>query len=513
MVEFRLNPFYFYKKVGRRKKVDLNKKNYIQLSGELFKRVQINKIFPDSKTFTDSTPLFDAKTIERKYALEKKHKNFNLKNFVIANFQIPIAATELIENAVPANRSVETYINSLWSVLYRNPDGVMQKGSTLIPLPYPYIVPGGRFREIYYWDTYFTALGLVSSKMIDMVRNTCDNFCYLIDQIGYIPNANRIYEATRSQPPFFVQLVKLLIEHTDTSCLHTYLPYVQKEYEFWMKERSVQLDQGFILNRYGDKEATPREEAYLEERLHAHKVNINKKPQYYLHNRAAAESGWDFSGRWFADHNSPSKCIAANIIPVELNCMLYLYEKQLHAWYKLIGEDKKAGLYLKKGTERVMIIQKYLYNKNEKFFFDYNFETKKQINYPTLAGVFPLYAGIATKEQAQHIADKLKKDFLYPGGLVTSLHESGEQWDFPNGWAPLEWIAIQGLKKYGFTEFAGEIKARWLRTCENTFKHTGNMYEKYNVVKVNRQPEDGEYPLQTGFGWTNGVYVALLHDK
>jgi alpha,alpha-trehalase len=513
MVEFRINPFYLYSKIRQNNNVDLNKKNYIQLSGELFKRVQISKIFPDSKTFPDSIPLYSAKVIAKKYETEKKRKEFNLKSFILENFQIPASTSNLIENSVPANRSVETYINSLWSVLYRNPDKTSHKGTTLIPLPNPYIVPGGRFREVYYWDTYFTALGLANSKMIDMVRSTCDNFCYLIDQIGYIPNGNRVYEATRSQPPFFIQLVNLLIEYTDNNCIYKYLPYAEKEYEFWMKKRVISLDDTFTLNRYYDEENTPREEAYLEERMNAHNVPVHKKHEYYRHNRAAAESGWDFSGRWFEDHHSSAKCIAADIIPIELNCLLYLYEKQLHLWYKQIGETKKSEMYLKKGTERVMVIQKYLYNKEEKFFFDYNFKTKKQTNYPTLAGVFPLYAGIATQEQAQHIADRLKKDFLYPGGLVTSLHETNEQWDFPNGWAPLEWIAIQGLKKYGFNALAGEIKARWLRLCENTFKHTGNMYEKYNVVKINQHPEDGEYPVQIGFGWTNGVYIAMLHDK
>ncbi len=511
MFELRINPLQLYKKAGK-SKIEINKNKYIQLSGELFKRVQINKIFADSKTFTDSIPVFDQKTILKKYALEKKSKGFNLKQFVLDNFQIPVSKDSIIEDAVPVNRSVEQHINSLWSVLYRNPDGPTHPGSTLIHLPNPYIVPGGRFREIYYWDSYFTMLGLANSKMLDMVKNICDNFCYLIDKIGYIPNGNRVYEATRSQPPFFVQMIELLIENTDTALLHTYLPYIEKEYKFWMEKRAVALGK-FTLNRYYDQDNTPREEAYLEERLNAHKVTNSGKHNYYRHNRAAAESGWDFSGRWFSDHKSLAHCIAADIIPIDLNCLLYIYEKQLHDWYKVIGENKKAERYLKNGTDRVMIIQQYLYNKKEKFFFDYNYKTEKQSIYYSLAGVYPLYAGIATQEQAQSMAKILKEKFLFPGGLITSLYDTGEQWDAPNGWAPLEWIAIQGLKKYGFLDLAAEIKARWLRNCENTFKQTGTMYEKYNVVKVGNKPEDSEYPVQKGFGWTNGVYIALLHDK
>ncbi len=512
MVELHLNPLSVYQKI-RRGKIDTDKKKYIQLSGELFKRVQVLKIFPDSKTFTDSIPLYDPKIILKKYEQEKGRKDFNLKNFILQNFQIPIVSGDLIENAVPANRSVEAYINSLWSVLYRNPDVQIPKHSTLIPLPYPYIVPGGRFREIFYWDSYFTALGLVQSKMTDMVKNVCDNFAYLIENIGHIPNGNRIYFATRSQPPVFALMIDLLAKHTDKQIIHSYLPYVEKEYRFWMSKRIVDLEEKFTLNNYGDEDDTPREEAYLEERLNAHKVPAARKRKYYRNNRAAAESGWDFSGRWFADHQNISTSITSELLPVDLNCLLYLYEKHLHDWYKLIGEPKKAEKFLRAGTDRVMLIQKYMYNSREKFFFDYNYVQEKQSIYPSLAGVFPLYAGIATQEQAQHVADRLQKEFLFSGGLVTSTRDTGEQWDYPNGWAPLQWIAIQGLKKYGFITLAGEIKARWLKNCENTFKNTGNMYEKYNVVKPAFKPEDGEYPVQTGFGWTNGVYVALLHDK
>ncbi len=170
---------------------------------------------------------------------------------------------------------MRTHIDALWSVLERPPDPP-QPNSSLLPLPYRYVVPGGRFREIYYWDSYFTMLGLEQSGRHDLVVEMVKNFAYLIDRFGHVPNGNRSYYLSRSQPPFFAAMIELLAQREGESVYATYLPELSREYEFWMDgaarlapgsayRRVVRLEDGTVLNRYWDDRETPREESYRED--------------------------------------------------------------------------------------------------------------------------------------------------------------------------------------------------------------------------------------------------------
>ncbi len=243
-----------------------------QLYGQLFADVQMQKIFPDGKTFVDCTPKRKVADIMYDYGMQKG-SSFNLKKFVEENFNLPAAPPVL--NYVQQEKSVSAHINNLWDVLKREAD-TKQEGSSLLPLPFSYIVPGGRFREIYYWDSYFTMQGLVDSRRYDIIENMVKNFAYLIDTYGHIPNGNRTYYLSRSQPPFFSMMVDLLARIKGNQVYKVYLPQLQKEYDYWMKGAAtlnpgeaagyvVKLKDGTVLNRYWDQLEIPRQESYAED--------------------------------------------------------------------------------------------------------------------------------------------------------------------------------------------------------------------------------------------------------
>jgi alpha,alpha-trehalase len=230
---------------------------------------------------------------------------------------------------------------------------------------------------------------------------------------------------------------------------------------------------------------------------------------FYLHNRAACESGWDFSSRWFSDGKSKESNRAAEIVPIDLNCLIYFMENLL----SLIYAEQNIQLsqtFKQLSNIRKKTIQTLFWSEENKFFMDFDPINNCRTSVLSLAGVYPLFFNIATKEQAQFVHQRLRDQFLQMGGLQTTLQRTGQQWDSPIGWAPLQWIAYQGLKNYQFDQLANEIRSRWLNLNDQIFKKTGKMTEKYNVVDQTEGGE-GNYPLQDGFGWTNGVYLRLLH--
>jgi alpha,alpha-trehalase len=387
-------------------------------------------------------------------------------------------------------------------------------------LPFPYIVPGGRFREIYYWDSYFTLLGLQVSWRVDLIENMLDNFAYLIDHIGYIPNGNRSYFKGRSQPPFYSLMVKILCEEKGEEILVKYLPQLEKEYEFWMSgadaltkstpahDRVVLMPDGSIMNRYWDGHRTPRPEAYKEDVELSHQSK-SKPDVLFRHLRAAAESGWDFSGRWFKDPGSFASIHTTDIVPVDLNCLLFHLEITLSEALQLAHQAGRAGHYLALAEKRKAAIQKYCWNEQEKFYFDWDFVEGKFKSQFTLAGVFPLFFELAEERQAGDVAGHLQNKFLKPGGLTTTPECTGQQWDAPNGWAPLQWMAYKGLLNYRLNDLAKQVKAHWINTNLKVYEKTGKMTEKYDVWNLSAEASGGEYPNQDGFGWTNGVFLAM----
>lgn len=485
----------------------------------LFEQVQISKIFSDSKTFVDAIPREKPQIIEQQYLKLKANKSFDLKTFIGRHFTVYTPGSKVYTSNVSAG--VRHHIDTLWQVLRREAD--VDNHSSLIPLPHPYIVPGGRFREVYYWDSYFTMLGLQADKQTAMMSNMVDNFAYLIHQFGFIPNGNRTYYLTRSQPPFFSLMVELLAHDKGDQILVNYQPAMLAEYRFWMKgagklkpgtaiNHCVKLAGATVLNRYWDSSDQPREESYVEDVLSA--KGTQQKPAYFYRNiRAAAESGWDFSSRWFTDAQHLSQIKTTDIIPVDLNALMYHMELVIARAYQLKGVTDSASIYQNKAASRKKAIMKYCWNQKQGWFMDYNWLLKKQTSVKSLAGTVPLFFNIATAEQAARVAQTVSAQFLKPGGLVTTLNKTGQQWDWPNAWAPLQYMSIEGLKNYKHTALAQTIAQRWISINTSVFSQTGKLMEKYNVTDTKVTAGGGEYPLQDGFGWTNGVLLKLLKEQ
>lgn len=488
-----------------------NKENHIQIKGELFEAVQNSNIFPDCKTFVDSYPIKNPYEIIREYRAEKDKNGFDLKAFITERFMIP---KDVVGTEIKNVGNMEKHIRGLWDCLTREKDAEASPYASLIQLPYPYIVPGGRFREIYYWDSFFTSEGLAICDKTDIVENMIKNFAYLIEKFGYIPNGNRLYYLSRSQPPFFCCLVDLLARYIGNEKIKNYISAVEKEYEFWMgdrpeNKRKINMADGYELNRYWDDNPAPREESYREDMDLSHRVNTMESSALFTHIRAGAESGWDFSSRWFGDGMHMETIRTTDIVPVDLNCLLYNMEIRLAEWLRHFKKNKKSDIYRKKAIARKRAINKYFWNEKEGFYYDCDINGEKT-PLKSLAAMYPLFFNIADQPQADRAAEIIEKEFMYPGGVTTTLARTGQQWDMPNGWAPLQWITVKGLINYGHTELASEISSRFLALAEKVYNETGKMMEKYNVCDTDIAAGGGEYPLQDGFGWTNGVVMALL---
>jgi len=491
-----------------------------ELLGELFGDVQAQRIYSDGKTFVDLVPRRRVRAIIEEYRIQKEDPNFDLSEFVKRHFYEHSDTVHKKDAfVVQQTDTIEQHITRLWDYLERLNRG--DRGS-LIALPHRYIVPGGRFNEQFYWDSYFIMIGLAAKGEWKRVEDMIKNVAHMILKYGYVPTANRTYFLSRSQPPFFVLMVKLLAEHKGKKVIRDYMPYLLIEYRFWMKgrrklldtehsayRRVVQMPDKRLLNRYYDNKVTPRPESMLEDTATADASGKRIRDRLFLHLRAAAESGWDFSSRWLRNPKDLRTIHTADIIPVDLNSLMYIMERTIADGYNSVLHPVHSRRFNTAAERRKNAINTYLWNDKKKFYMDYNFHHQKNTKVLSLAGVYPLYAGIAGEAEAASVAQIIKRDFLKPGGVVTTLVENGQQWDSPNGWAPLQWITVQGLRNYGYDDLADTIAARWLKLNENVFKKTHRMVEKYNVIGGDGLGSGGEYILQDGFGWTNGVYLAL----
>ncbi len=478
---------------------------------KVFHDVAVSKIFLDGKTWVDAIPLLPPIEIDKRYVEQKTHKDFNLKKFVAAHFMIPDNAPQ--NQATVTSKNIQKHLSTLWQTLYL-PARQQQNNTTLLALPLSYIVPGGRFREVYYWDSYFTMLGLKTAKEYDKIDNMVANFATQILQYGFVPNGNRSYYLSRSQPPFFSLMVQLLASIKGDQVYVKYLPALEREYAYWMDRilptrHVVVVGDNLFLNRYFDRDTVPREESYAADFELAQKTKTN--PSFLYRNlRTGAESGWDFSSRWFADQKNLSTIETVNILPVDLNCLLWNLEQVIAQTHGLKKDVQKQNQFQAFANTRKQLIQKVFYNRKSGWYEDFNIRTGQLIGVKTLAGLMPLFFKLLSENQTPFIIANVKYEFLKSGGLVCSLNETGQQWDAPNSWAPLQWISIIGLENYGYHQLAQDIATRWTKVNFDVFQRTGKMMEKYNVVNTNLEAGGGEYSGQDGFGWTNGVFLALV---
>jgi alpha,alpha-trehalase len=415
--------------------------------------------------------------------------------------------------------------------LPQDPKQIRQHG--LLYLPEPYVVPGGRFNEMYGWDSYFIQMGLIRDGEIALAKSLADNFLYEIHGYGKILNANRTYYLTRSQPPFLTQTLLAVYKlHPDRNWLKNAVEAIEKYYRFWTVEPHLTPETG--LSRYFDLGEGPAPEVLSSENdgkgrtdydlikqyYRTHRVTdydvsqfFDTKtdqltPLFYKGDRSMRESGFDPSNRF-----GPFSADITHYNPVCLNSLLYLMEIQAAEIMEILESDREAKEWRTRGTHRAERINRLMWDAKHSMYFDYDFVHKRQRDYPYLTTFYPLWAGIANPQQAAGVVGNLPQ-FERPGGLQTSTYHSGDQWDAPFGWAPLQWIAVQALRRYGYRTAAELISQNFLSMVTEDFLQIGTILEKYDVVRrradVNRDIQFGYRTNEAGFGWTNAVYTALF---
>jgi len=409
------------------------------------------------------------------------------------------------------------------------PDSAALREPGLLYLPRPYVVPGGRFNEMYGWDSYFIQLGLLHDGEFDLARDMADNFLYEIREYGKILNANRTYYLTRSQPPFVTEMLLGVYRHTpDRNWLESSVPAIEKYYRYWTTEPHLTPATG--LSRYYDLGEGPAPEVLsaekdaqgrthyelIKEYYRTHKVTDYDVGEYfdpkrdiltelfYKGDRSMRESGFDPSNR-FGQFNVD----VIHFDPVCLNSLVYLMESQTAEILRILDRPSDAA------RERADRINRLMWDEQAGLYFDYEFVHGRRRIYPFLTTFYPLWAGIASKEQAAAVVRNLPM-FERPGGLQTSTNVSGNQWDAPFAWAPLEMIAVQGLRRYGYRTEADRITREFLSLVLDQYRESGIIVEKYDAVRrtsrVSGNIHFGYSSNEAGFGWTNAAFTALLDE-
>lgn len=484
---------------------------------ELFVAVQLGAVFSDGKTFVDCVPRSSPRDILRTYRARVRDPDFDLRAFVHEHFDEPVSAHS---GFVPvATDDILEHIERLWDPLTHDADP--RPHGSLIDVPHAYIVPGGRFRELYYWDSYFTMLGLAATGRGALVREMTDDFAALIEEHGHVPNANRTYYLSRSQPPVFALMVELC-EAIGVADPIEHLHELRREHAWWVDDADelqpgeahrhvVRMADGALLARYWDDRDTPREESYREDVATA-RASGRPVHEVYRDLRAGAASGWDFSSRWTDVPGRLETIRTTTIVPVDLNALLLALERLIARLSAADGDAQTAAEFARRAEDRRSAIERWLFSEHLGAYVDHDLRTGASRESVTAACMAPLLVGCAQVDRAERTAQTARRRLLRPGGLGTSEHETDEQWDRPNGWAPLQWMGIEGCRAYGL-DLADDIRERWLRSVQALFDREHRLVEKYALVDG---PESttggggGEYALQDGFGWTNGVTAALL---
>jgi len=434
----------------------------------------------------------------------------------------------------------------------------------LLYLENRYVVPGGRFNEMYGWDSYFIIVGLLRDGRLDLAQDMVNNFLFEVEHYGAVLNANRTYYLTRSQPPFLTSMI-LGVYEAQRAAGRENRKWLDKAYQLAIKDHSLWVAEPHLagstgLSRYFDFGDGPAPESVKDETGHYrevvayilahpeldHNLLVRKAPgqtspltagstyslqvcdaartmakpdcsvasdvalsaDFYKGDRSMRESGYDISFRF-----GPYGAGTHHFAPVCLNSLLYKSERDLEQISKILGRKEDAAQWQIRAEERKAEIQKYLWNGQRGLFVDYDFVQQAQSSYDYVTAFFPLWAGIATPEQAQALVKHLPT-FEQPGGLVMSLHETGAQWDFPYAWAPNQLIANVGLRRYGFNKEADRVAYKFLSTVAENFRRDGTIREKYNAVTRSSETQvtAGYHTNIVGFGWTNGVFLELLHE-
>lgn len=367
---------------------------------------------------------------------------------------------------------------------------------TLLGLPHPYLVPAYEkghefdFNEFYYWDSYFMVQGMLDAEHKELVMGVLENLFYTYERFKIIPNASRTYLMGRSQPPFLTSFI-----------MDVYKTY--KPGKKWLR-RAIKIAESEYHTVWMGK-TKPNVRLVHEGLSRYYDVN-------YLNDLAEAESGWDFTPRF--GHK------ALNYLPVDLNSLLYKYEKDFAYAERLLGEEEAARKWDEAAHQRRLSVNKLMWSELKDLYYDYNYVKQHRGSVSSLASYYPLWAGMVDEHQAAKLVNSIKK-FEQKGGLATTdAMQVGDlvpgglptQWAYPNGWPPLHFLVVKGLQRYGYEEDARRIAMKWLRTNLDWFNRYGVFLEKYNVAQPGKPPAKGVYPSQTGFGWTNAVFEHLCQE-
>lgn len=393
-------------------------------------------------------------------------------------------------------KNVKEYIESHWDECIK----VNKEDSgELIGLPYPYTVPAvGHFDELYYWDTYFLNQGLKLCGRHEQVKFNTDNLLYMLDKFGFVPNGNRTYYLKNSQPPFLSAMVRDVYEHyNDKTWLEKAYTSLEKEYEFWMEKRISPIG----LNQYSP--VCPPEDVEVVAEIFRRRVGYT--PDISDEEMASkclilGESGWDFTPRFGLE--------CEDFVQVDLNSLMYMLEKNMEFFSAELG-NSDGCLWRERAEKRSGLMNRYMKDENN-LFFDYNYKTGEFSKIYSVASYYPMYVGMADSEQALAAVDNLPRlEEKY--GIVTCEKNSVKgrfQWNYPNGWACLQYIMTEALKKYGYMEKARDIAKKYIELVDKVFEETGNIWEKYNVVEGSIDVvAAGKMPAM--MGWTAGAYLAL----
>jgi len=472
--------------------------------------------------------------------------------YLPADFTVPAALPKLLRDCNVRVEPLPAMIRGPGQV---TGDGIHPPG--LLFLENPYVVPGGRFNEMYGWDSYFIIRGLLRANQIDLARGMVENFFFEIEHYGTVLNANRTYYLTRSQPPFLSSMIIAVYEAekvrglADRAWLAKAYKYANQDYEMWT--RSPHLAGTTGLSRFYDFGEGPVPEGLHDETGYYHDVlayflkqdrlspylvesqsrdalahpeyslqlceasaagskcdlikYVALSPEYYKGDRSMRESGFDISFRF-----GPYGAETHHYAPVCLNSLLYKTERDMEQIATWLGDKPAATQWHQRAEKRQELIQTLLWNQQRGLFFDYDFVAKKQSSYEYATTFYPLWAGLATPEQARSVVKNLPL-FEQAGGLAMSTKETGVQWDYPYGWAPIQLLAVEGLRRYGYNAEADRISYKFLSMVLTNFVRDGNIREKYNVVtdSSNLKLSEGYRDNVAGFGWTNGVFLELLN--
>ncbi|XP_035721598.1 trehalase-like isoform X3 [Vespa mandarinia] len=526
-------------------------RNNIYCHGELLHRVQMSSIYSDSKTFVDmkmkhspeKTLALFHEFMNRTDETPTKHE---IENFVNDTFDPAGSEFEdwnptdwtanpryLQKINDPELRKFGYDLNQIWKMLGRKmKDDVKMNEDrySIIYVPNPVIVPGGRFREFYYWDSYWIIKGLLLSDMYETAKGMLTNFVMIVDKIGFIPNGGRIYYTMRSHPPLLIPMVDEYLHVTkDYQWLDKYFWLLEKEFNFWLTNRTVDIEKDgvkYTLARYHEESSGPRPESYREDIQTSQSFRTTEeKENYYTELKTAAETGWDFSSRWFildgTNKGNLTNLKTRSIIPVDLNSILYRNAVLLAKYSQRLGNFSKAAYYANIAEEWKKAVTAVLWHDEVGAWLDYDIinELKRDYFYPT--NILPLWTfcyDLSKKEEYVSKALKyLEKNqiMLNVGGIPTTLEHSGEQWDYPNAWPPLQYFVIMSLNNTQdpwAQRLAYEISERWVRSNYKAFNETHSMFEKYDATVFGGYGGGGEYEVQLGFGWSNGLVMILL-DK